>query len=554
MSAALLLTGGPVLTADPTRPHASAVAVRGGRIVAVGDHAEAAAAAGPEPEVVDLAGRRLLPGFIDAHVHPLAAGLQQLSCNLDGAVDAQSCLAAVAAYAKANPQAPWIVGSGWMSGFFPGGTPHRRDLDAVVPDRPVFLVNSDQHDAWVNTAALRLAGIDAGTPDPPGGRIARDPDGTPQGTLHEGAARLVGRHRPPVTPADLERALRTAQGRLHAAGVTGWLDACVGPYLDSPDPFPTYRSLDARGRLTARVTGALWWDPARDDPAQLAEVTARRQEAEAAAGRFTASQVKVMQDGLIENRTAALKQPYLDTGGHGHSNLDPARLRQVVTALDGAGFDVQFHAVGDRAAAECLDAVAAATAANPPRDRRHTIAHVHVVDLADLPRFARLGVVAAIQPLWAAQVPQMTELIAPALGEERTWRQYAFASLARAGVRLAAGSDWPVSDPAPLRGVHTAVTRLPARTSAPWLAGLPTPPPLNPAERLPLTTALAAYTAGSAYAAGLDRVTGSITVGKAADLVVLDRDPLTGPPGDIEHTQVDLTFVDSEPVHERHGG
>lgn len=569
MSGALLFTGGPVFTADPARPWATAVAVRGGRIVAVGDPAAAAAAAGPDAEVVDLNGRLLVPGFHDAHVHPLAAGLQQLGCDLDGTVDAAGCVAAVAAYARANPEAAWIVGSGWMSGFFPGGTPDRHALDRVVPDRPVLLMNSDQHDAWVNTAALRLAGVDRGTPDPPDGRIAREPDGTPQGTLHEAAARLVARHRPPVTAADLERALRTAQRQLHALGVTAWLDACVGPYLDSPDPYPTYRALDARGLLTARVTGALWWDRDHpDDQAQVAELAARR--SAATGGRFAATHVKIMQDGLIENRTAALKHPYLaqpgqDAAGQppadapgprGHSYLDPDRLRQVVAALDAAGFTVHFHAVGDRAAAECLDAVAAAGgspagAGSPmPRGRRHTIAHVHVVDPADLPRFAALGVVAAIQPLWAAQVPQMTALIAPALGPARYDRQYPFRGLLRAGVRLAAGSDWPVSDPSPPRGLHTAVTRLPARTSAAWLADLPQPAPLNHAERLTLTDALTAYTAGSAYAAGLDAVSGSITAGKAADLVVLDRDPFAAAATEIEHARADLTFVDGVPVHQ----
>jgi predicted amidohydrolase YtcJ len=422
-----------------------------------------------------------------------------------------------------------------------------------VPDRPVYLTNRDGHGAWVNSAALAVAGVDAFTPDPPDGRIERGPDGMPQGTLHEGAALLVGRLAPASTPRERLAGLLLAQDHLHALGVTAWQDAIIGSYLGYPDPYDTYLTAARSGRLTGRVVGALWWDRDRDLE-QLPGLLARRERslAETAedgdAGRhhrFRATTVKIMQDGVAENFTAALTDPYLDGRGHhtahrGLSHIDPAALRGYVTDLDAHGFQVHVHAIGDRAVREALDAFETARAANAAAggDHRHHIAHLQVVRPDDVPRFAALGVAANMQPLWAAHGRQMDELTIPFLGDERASWQYPFAALRAAGAVLAAGSDWAVSSANPWWGIHVAVNRI-----APPGEGTSGAGPLLPAQSLDLAAALSAYTSGSAYVNHLDHATGTIEPGKLADLIVVDRDPFAVPPEEIYTLRVRQTFV-----------
>ncbi|MBX7548517.1 amidohydrolase [Streptomyces sp. tea 10] len=538
MHADLLFTGGPVFT--PTGRTASAVAVTGDRITAVG-HDEVRALAGPRTEVVDLAGRLLLPGFQDAHVHPVPAGLELSQCDLTGVRTAEESVAAVRAYAEARPERTWILGGGWSMEAFAGGTPARELLDAVVPDRPVYLPNRDHHGAWVNSRALQLAGIGRDTPDPADGRIERDASGEPSGTLQEGAMQLVGRLAPPATPADRLAALLHAQAHLHALGITAWQDALVGDFLGMDDPAGAYLAAARDGSLTARVRGALWWDRERGAE-QIPELVEKRREL--SHGRFRATAVKLMLDGVAENGTAALLDPYLDrcgcaTANRGKSFVDPDRLPTFVTELDALGFQCHFHALGDRAVRDALDAVEAARAANGPGDTRPHLAHLQVVHPDDVPRFARLGATANIQPLWAAHEPQMDELTIPFLGAERAAWQYPFGALLRSGARLAAGSDWPVSSPDPLQGIHVAVNRV-----EPGGGG----PVFLPGQRLDLADALTAYTAGSAYVNHLDD-TGRVAVGALADLVVLDRDPFAGPPEAIAEAAVALTYVGGELVY-----
>ncbi|WP_067139558.1 amidohydrolase [Microtetraspora malaysiensis] len=531
----LVFLGGPVHTLGPVRTAATAVAVRDGRIVAVGANPDVRPLIGRATEVVDLAGRALLPGFQDAHVHPVLAGLAMIRCDLHDVRDADEAVAAVRAYAEANPDAKWISGGGWSMEWFPGGTPSRHLLDAVVPDRPVHLINRDGHGAWVNTRALELSGVDAGTPDPADGRVEREADGSPQGTLHEGASHLVDRHVPEPTADMMLRALRAGQRRLHSAGVTTWQDAMVDPKVQR-----AYLAAAESGLLTARVVGALWWDRDRGEE-QIPELLSRRGEA----GRFRATSVKIMQDGVAENFTAAMTSSYLDgcgcrTGNEGISFVDPEKLRGHVTRLDAEGFQVHVHAVGDRAAREALDAFEAARAANGANDHRHHIAHLQVVHPDDVPRFAALGVTANMQPLWAAHEPQMDELTIPFLGPERAAWQYPFGDLARAGASLAAGSDWPVSSPDPFLGIHVAVNR--------WVPGEPAEAFL-PEQRLTLAAALAAYTIGAARVNHLDTETGTIEQGKVADLVVTDRDPYAIPAGELAETSVLATYVEGRLVH-----
>ncbi|WP_460062636.1 amidohydrolase [Streptomyces sp. YKOK-I1] len=539
----LVLTGGPVHTVDPARSRATAVAVHDGRITAVG-HDEVHALIGPGTEVVDLAGKLLLPGFQDAHVHPQGAGLELGQCHLADTVDPAEYLRRIREYADRTPDAEWITGGGWSLEAFPGGAPTAAALDAIVPDRPVFLPNRDHHGAWVNSVALARAGIDARTPDPADGRIERDADGNPTGMLQEGAVHLVGRLVPDPTAEEQLAALLRAQAVLHAHGVTAWQDAIVGAYANLTDPAPSYRTARERGLLTARVVGALWWDRERGAE-QIPELVARREEL--SGGRFRAGAVKIMQDGIAENHTAAMLDPYLTgcgcaSGTSGISFVEPGDLKKYVTELDALGFQVHFHALGDRAVREALDAVEAARTANGFRDTRHHLAHLQVVHPDDVRRFRPLGATANLQMLWAAHEPQMDELTLPFLGPERGARQYPFGDLLRAGATLAAGSDWPVSSPDPLQAVHVAVNRV--SPDAPEGT-----PEFLPGQRLDLGAALAAYTAGSAHVNGLDGLTGSIAVGKAADLVVLDRDPFTGPPGEIASTRVLQTFVDGRRVH-----
>ncbi|MFC8676903.1 amidohydrolase [Streptomyces griseorubiginosus] len=545
-TADLVLTGGPVHTVDPARSRATSVAVRDGRIVAVG-HDEVRELIGPRTEVVDLKGKLLLPGFQDAHVHPQGAGLELGLCHLADTVDPAEYLRRIREYADRNPDVEWITGGGWSLEAFPGGAPTAEALDAIVPDRPVFLPNRDHHGAWVNSRALERAGIDALTPDPADGRIERDADGNPTGMLQEGAVHLVGKLVPDPTPEDQLAALLRAQAVLHSYGVTAWQDAIVGAYANMADPAPSYLAALDQGLLTARVVGALWWDRERGAE-QIPELLARREELHR--DRFRAGTVKVMQDGIAENHTAAMLTPYLTGCGcssdnSGISFVEPGELKKYVTELDASGFQVHFHALGDRAVREALDAVESARTANGWRDTRHHLAHLQVVHPHDVPRFRALGASANLQMLWAAHEPQMDELTLPFLGAERGARQYPFGDLLRAGATLAAGSDWPVSSPDPFQAIHVAVNRV--------SPGAPEgTPEFLPGQRLDLGTALAAYTAGSAHVNHLDDITGSITVGKSADLVVLDRDPFAGPSEEIAATRVLETFVEGRRVHTAH--
>ncbi|MFC7340095.1 amidohydrolase [Saccharopolyspora griseoalba] len=524
---------GPVATMDAARSVTDAVLVRDGRIAALGEQA-VRDARGPRTEVISLRGGLLLPGFHDAHAHPVFGGLQLLRCDLSEAADATDCLRRIAEHLRARPEQDWLLGSGWDAGHFAEGWPTRRALDSVTGDRPAFLVNRDQHGAWVNSAALRLAGVDRRTPDPPDGRIERDPAGRPDGTLHEGAVRLVASALPAADPAEYLDGLLAGQRHLHERGVTSWHDAIIGPYLGYADLLETYLTADRRGLLTGKARGSLWWDRERG-LAQLPELTERRDRARGA--RFRAESVKIMLDGVCENATAAMRLPYVGQRGSGMSFVPPEQLAEAVPALTERGFGLHFHAVGDRAVRDALDALASAH----PAGGRHQIAHAQVVHPSDLGRLRELGVAATVQLRWAVNDPAMTELTVPKLGHTRAGWQYPFRSLRASGAVLAAGSDWPVSEADPLLGVHVAVNRADPGDADPFA----------PAEALELVDALAACTAGSAWVNHAERETGSIELGKAADLVLLDADPFGLPPDEIGRCGVVLTMVDGEFVHRR---
>ena len=523
----VIFTGGPVFTGAAAPLEDVAVAVVGGRILAVVPRAEAEALVGPGTHVVELDGALLSPGFQDAHIHPAQGGTELLQCNLAESIDAEDAVRRVRAYAESNPAEEWILGGGWSMDHFPGGAPTRALLDEVVPDRPVLLHSRDHHSAWANTAAMALAGIDASTADPADGWIEREPDRHPAGTFHEGAAELFAAVRPAHDTELAFRGLLAAQAELIALGITGWQDAAVGASSIIADPLEAYLRAVREDLLQVHVTGAQWWE--RDGGIEQVEVmTARRDRvaAEASADRLTIRSTKIMVDGVAENQTAGMLAPYKDSHGrdthnHGLSFVDPALMKEAVIALDAAGMQVHFHALGDRAVREALDAVQAARDANGPDGERHHLAHLQMIDAADIERFAATNAVANLQALWATHEPQLDELTLPFLREGAEQRHYPFGDLVRGGARLAAGSDWPVSSADPLQAIHVAVNRT--------YPGSPQGPLGGDQQRLDLATAMAAYTSGSAYVNYREHDTGSIREGYLANLVVISPNPFAVP-------------------------
>lgn len=520
-----------------------ALAVRRGRVVALGRE-QCARLVTADTDVVHIGGV-MVPGFVDAHLHPVMGGLNRLRCDLDNLHDLGDYRGRIAEHARRPGD--WLLGSGWYGDVFPGGFPTAAELDTLTGERPAVLTSHDAHSVWVNTAALLRAGVDRHTPDPVGGRIHHGHDGNPSGLLMEAAADLVTRLVPQPVIGELVEALIEAQHYLHSVGIVGWQDAAVGEMLGMPDLYPVYRALEDSGRLTARVTGALWWDLA-DDESQIPGLVARR--AESAHGRrFRASAVKIMQDGVCENLTAAVVDAY-----HGHplehglSFLEPELLAKVARALTAERFDLHLHAVGDRAVRECLDAV---ESSERSFEARHQIAHIDLVTPVDLPRFADLGVIANIQPLWAREDRVLVETKLPYLTATQQQHHFAFSSLHSAGAALAIGSDWPVSSPDPIWGLHVAVNRTAPLDDPHAQDEHARTIPLLAHERIDLTTAFTAATEGAAWASRLEHTTGTLRPGMAADFVLLDQDPFAVSPDDLSSVRVQSTYVDGVPVFTR---
>jgi predicted amidohydrolase YtcJ len=534
-AAELVLKGGVVQTMDDFRSRAEAIAISNGEIVFVGTNASVQRYVGPSTRVVSLEGRMVLPGFHDAHVHPVTGGIELGQCNLNGLATEDSVLKAVAACA---PDDGWIVGGGWDLTLFPEANPRSATLDAIVPDRPAYLTSADSHSAWVNSRALEIAGISATTPDPPNGRIERDPKTKePTGTLRESATALVSGHLPPLSATDHVDGLKRSLAMANRFGITSLVET-----TGTPPVVDAYEALAREGGLTARVRIALAVDETRDE-SQVDSLSATRK-------RFTgpflrADAAKIYADGGIEAHTAALLEPYVGLDHRGASNYTPEQLARVVARLDREGFQAHVHAIGDRAIRETLDAIEHARKENGPRDARHQIAHIQLFDPADIPRFRALGVVANFQPLWAYADAYITELTEPVLGPERSRWLYPIRSLADSGAVLAAGSDWSVSSMNPLDGMEVAVTRrgIDASGGDAWI----------PEERVDLETILTAYTRGSAYAMHQDKRTGSVEVGKRADIIVLDRDVFQLPPEEIHRARVLWTLLDGKEVFRDEG-
>jgi predicted amidohydrolase YtcJ len=522
------------------------VLVRDGVIAAIGPEARLAEQRDTATAVRDAGGASLLPGFHDTHVHPPMAGSSLLGIDLMPVHDAEKYLRIIADYAAAHPELDTIVGVGWYGDVFPGGFPTRSLLDAIVPDRPVILTSHDGHGVWVNSRALEAAGVAPDVADPSGGHFVRDEHGTLTGVLLDTAMQALNPIIPAPEPGFLEDAVLAAQRRLHSVGVTTWHDAAVGTSELGPDSLDAYLSLERQGALTARVVLCQWWDRDRGLE-QLAELEARRERVAAQTARIAAGTVKIMQDGMIENHTAALLDDYSDHAGfRGDSFIPPEQLATIVAELDARGFDVHLHAVGDRAVRECLDAVAHARSLNGPEGGRHQLAHLDVVDTADIDRFAELDVTVNAQLLWARTDAEIVERKLPMMGADRAERHFPFETLRAHGARIVAGSDWPVSDPNPLWAMHTGTTRL-APATDPHATGLALTEPLLASEALPPATVLDAYTATAAWIGRREATTGRLRPGFAADLVLLDRDISDGTSFDA--ARVAETFIDGRTVY-----
>lgn len=544
-AAEIVFKNGHIYTVDPASPTATWLAVRDGKIAALGSDEATSTLIGPDTRVIDLQGRLLLPAFHDAHTHPVWGGLSHAGCNLYEGNSPEDYQKIVAKCAADEPGDGWIYGSGWKDGLFPpDGVPDKKLLDAVVSNRPVAFTNVGGHGIWVNSKALEVAGITRATKDPANGRIDRDKKGEPIGSFQEAAVKMIIDHLPPPSDKAREQALAYARDYFNSNGIVGWHDALVpiggGEAGQSiPPGVPeTYAAMVKNDTLKGHVRLALAWDAKRGVD-QVPDLVA-------AADKLTAAgvpsrSVKFLLDGVPAQRTAALIEPYSDMPGFkGDMHIDPAVLKDAVTRLDAADFQVHIHAIGDQAVRTALDAFTQAREKNGAKDHRHLLSHVNLVSKDDLPRFKDLGVVVIFQPLWACMDDYMV-LVRDRVGPARMEHMYPVMSLLNAGGKVAYGSDWPVASANPLEGIEVALTRLaPGATGGEMLA---------PTEKVTLEQAIQSYTLNSAYASHLDDRSGSLVVGKSADLVVLDQDLFKIPANQIAKTKVLLTMFAGQAVY-----
>jgi len=542
-TASIVFHTGKVYTVNERQPWATAIAVKNERIVYVGDDKGALELIGPDTRVVNLAGKMLLPGFQDAHVHPIEAGMSYLGCSLHGATSIAEYLKVLETCDSRFPESTFVDGGGWTMDLFPNGLPDKKLIDSVIPARPVILKSATGHQLWVNSAALEMAGIDSESVDPPRGRIDRYPgSNVPSGSLQENSAmNLVLDARPPYSEEQMVAALQFGQFYLNQYGVTSIQDALLK--LDGNEAYvggPTYMALEESGNLTLKVSGAIVWntDLGVEQISRILEARERF-----SSRRLKARSVKIWLDGVLEVHTAALLEPYSDKedGTTGELLIPPKMLREVITKLDALDFQIHFHAIGDAAIRASLDAIEEARSINGEKDNRHHISHIQLFNPADIPRFAELGVAANFQPYWAWADKFITELTIPKLGEARSQWLYPIKSLLDYGALVVFGSDWFVSSGNPLLGIETAITRRDPLTneSAPFLDH----------QRIGLSAALKAYTLNSAYINFIEHETGSIEVGKQADLTVLDKNLFDLKSSEISEASVLLTLIDGERVY-----
>ena len=533
--ASTLFAGGTIWTGASDT---DAVLVSGGTVRAIGGAARSEAASDRAAVTVDLEGGFLMPSFGDGHAHPLYGGLESAGPAVRPCRSVDEIVAAVRKYAQDHPEKEWIVGASYDSSLAPDGLFDARWLDAAVAGRPVLLRAWDYHTVWCNTEALNRAGITAGNPDPVLGEIPHREDGSVLGTLREwGAVDLVTNVMPPPDEDVRVAALGTAADYLLARGVTWVQDAWA-----EPGDVATYLAAAGDDALRMRFNLALYADPRFFDSQVEQFAESRRQVDQVGNPLLTAQTVKFFADGVVENETGALLQSYCSgLHSHGLRNWEGDSLAEAARRVDDLGLQIHIHAIGDAAVRQALDAIEYVVARNGKRDRRPVIAHVQLADDADIGRFAQLGVIPNMQPLWAQMDSLMTVLTIPRLGPERADRQYRMATLAGSGAALALGSDWPVSSGHPLEGIAVGVSRQTADGDPPggW----------TPHERLSVVRALSAYTAGVSYQAFGENTWGRIVPGASADLVWLDRDPRSTPPSEFPDIGVRATYLRGRPAY-----
>jgi predicted amidohydrolase YtcJ len=544
-SAEVIVTHARLYTVNAKQPWAEAIAIAGDKIVAVGRAQEIDAWRGPATKIVDAQGKLVLPGFTDCHIHFIEGSLAAQRLQLDDAEDLPEILRRVKAYGAAHPELPWVIGRGWnYASVGPTHLPDKKDLDAIFPDRPVYLEAFDGHSWWANSKALALAGITRETANPAGGEIVRDPKtGEPTGAIKEDAADalmenaipLPGREqRLTALRAGLKEANRLGLVRVHsAAGIT-----VADSDLKNVD---LYEELRRRGELTVRFYMAYRLDPPRVTEQQVAEVEQARQ-------RYhdewiAAGAVKFFLDGVIESHTAAMLEPYSDDPKiSGTPFWGAAAYQQAVTEFDKRGIQIFSHAVGDRAIRQALDAYETAAQVNGTKDARHRIEHIETVAAADIPRFGKLGVIASMQPLHADPNDDTLLAWAKNIGPDRVSRGWPWHSILASGGVLGFGSDWPVVTQNPWIGLQTAVTR---QTTG----GLPKEG-FVPAERISIEQAVRAYTLDAALAGHREKTEGSLEPGKLADLIVVDQNIFETAAANLSKTKVLLTMVGGRVVYE----
>lgn len=532
----LILVNADIRTMDPHFPRVRALAVRDGRVTALGSDADIGALAGTGTRLIDAGGRLVLPGFHDTHIHVQDGGQHHAeSADLSAARTVEELQGMLRAFAASHDR-DWVMGGFYYAGIFGEHNLDRRVLDAAVPDRPCMIMASDGHNGCINSAAIARVGLTASTPDPETGHFVRDARGEPTGLLYERATTWVDDRRPAPSDEDFADGVRFAQAHANAHGLTGLLDASV-----EERHARVYRRLAEAEALTARILATARIDPSETAQGALARVERLRRESQSP--MFRIHSAKFFLDGVLENRTAAMIEPYSDAeGGNAPLMFSPNQINDMFVAFDAARFQIHVHAIGDMAVRAALDGIEAARATNTPWPAWHQIAHVQCIDPADIPRFAELGVVANIQPLWARAEPSVTDLAVPMVGPARARWIYAFRSLRDAGALLALSSDWTVSTLNPFEIIETAITRQPPRKEGDH-------PVFLPEERLTLAECVEGYTVNAATAGWRSHETGSLSFGKWADLIMLDRDIYACPPHDIGDTRVLMTLLAGREVH-----
>ena len=533
----VIVTNARVYTVNPQQKWADAIAIRGDKIVAVGETAKIEGYRGAATKVIDAGGRLVLPGFTDCHIHFMDGSLGLTRVDLNDAASVAEIQKRVKAYADAHPGEPWIQGMGWTyPTFAPSGLPNKKILDEVVPDRPVYLVAFDGHSSWANSKALAMAGIDRNTADPPNGKIVRDDMGEATGALKEAAGELVDAKIPKPTRAErldalrkgVHEANRVGLARVHSAGQDF-------EYLD------LYKELRSRGDLTLRFYVSYFLDPPGLTPQSIALIEQARRDYKD--DWISGGVVKTMLDGVVEAHTAAMLTPYSDDPSQsGKLFWDPEKYKATVADLDARGLQIFTHAIGDKAVRLALDAYQNAAQVNHTKDARHRIEHIETISAQDIDRFGKLGVIASMQPLHSYPDADTLDIWARNIGPERASRPWVWRSIQQKGGALAFGSDWPVVTLNPWPGVQTALTR---QTSE----GNP-PGGFVPLQRLNLEDTIRAYTLGAAFAGHREKTEGSLEAGKLADLIVLDRDLFTIEPSEIGKTEVLITMVGGKVVYE----